>query len=136
MTKDVFPSLVSHRTMTDMIELIQDSFYYCGKKYIQRRFISHDLKLLITQDDGFDYVTCYRANKEGKGEKIDDAGMYHENCQSAYPIYTVDSALALIEKLGLTFEFEFIVNTSHYKKTRRKINCIVIIYNTIQTWKH
>lgn len=105
---------------TDLIKLKPETFYYCDKMYVQRRFISRDCKLVIIQDD-IRYVSCYKADKNGLGVKIDDDGFYYKNCQSAYPHYDIQTALDMINNLGITFEHEFKINPSHYNRRRPRI---------------
>lgn len=73
------------------LELKDLQFEYCGKTYIQKRFISEDFIIFIRQDD-LDYVRVYTGDWRGENPTL-LYDLYHEGNPCSYPIYTLEDAM-------------------------------------------
>ena len=102
-----------------LIPLKDELFEYCNKTYTQKRWVSSDLKLLITFDTGFDYCLVWRANAESKATMVEDDGFYYKNNRHSYPIYSVLEMLQRIEKFNITSEHTLKINPTQYKSYRK-----------------
>lgn len=58
------------------IELKPEWFTYLRKRYEQKRYVSSDLRFLITED-ALDGAKAYKARDDGKAERYEVAGHYH-----------------------------------------------------------
>jgi hypothetical protein len=94
------------------IPLKDEIFYYCEKKYTERRFVSKDKKIVVLINE-LDYVRIAIANEEGKGHFIDE--IYADQNRHSYPIYAITDAIQKLLKLNLHIKNEFIIHPSQYK---------------------
>jgi hypothetical protein len=107
------------KSKKDFIQLKDEKFIYAGKTYTQQRFISKDLKIYITCDNGHDYALLYVANNTGKGDLYPDPShIYHDGNRYAHPIWTVEEMINKVNEIGLIPEHKFIVHPSQYKYKR------------------
>lgn len=73
------------------IELKPDWFTYIGKRYEQKRYVSSDMKYLITVDR-IDDAKAYAARKDGTAERI-----YLKECEDANRFYSFEGIKAALE---------------------------------------
>jgi len=95
-----------------LIPLKQDKFIYCKRTYIQKRYVTNDMKYYITLD-GLNYVLVYQATENGKGKLISE--LYHKNNYNSYPIYTIEDAIIKLKKLNNSNPFTLEIHSSHLK---------------------
>lgn len=88
--------------------LKDDKFYYCNKRYIQKRFISVDKTIFLTRDSGFNYIRIHTATPEGKA-KDRTAELLNRDIYS-YPCYDFDELSFENISTGIIK-----VNQTHYK---------------------
>jgi hypothetical protein len=104
----------------EFIELKNDSYYYCDKKYIRRRFISSCKRVLITLDQ-LNFVIIFKANEEGVAVEYNN-NVYHNNNRHAYPNSSILKALEIVNTRMSEFTHEIKIHKSYYND---KIESIV-----------
>ncbi|MBP7845834.1 MAG: hypothetical protein KA007_00150 [Candidatus Pacebacteria bacterium] len=92
-----FKGILNKYSIGDFVSLLEDSFFYVGKKYKQKRYISKDQNFYITIDNGFDYVKVYKKDLNDKFVFLNK--IYHQGNCSAYPIYSLNDAIEKINCL-------------------------------------
>jgi len=100
-----------------LLQLKDEAFYYCDKKYVVKRYVTPDFKFLFTTDS-LDYCKAYKANEEGKGELINE--IYHKLSYHSYPIYELKE---IVEKvIGIIdTPFTLKINQSQFNTTAKKV---------------
>lgn len=99
----------------EFINIKNDEFTYCGKAYIQKRMVSTDRKILITFDN-LDLVRVYVADEAGRGKRIYLA----EKESIGYPIYSIDTAIKLIEQNKIDSNYTLVIHETQYTKFKNK----------------
>lgn len=106
-----------------LVPLKDNTFYYCNKKYVVKRYVTEDLKFCFTTD-ALNYSKAYKASEDGKSTFIDE--VYHQNNYHAYPIYELET---IVQKVigHIATEFTLKINPSQYvPNTKKKVIIIKI----------
>ena len=86
-----------------------EKFTYCNKHFTNERYLSVDKKVLITTDEGFNYVRIFTGNTDGKA--IDITRNILQRDIHSYPLYCITE----IDLNIIPAQNEITVHKSHFE---------------------